>query len=76
MTMRDNVNNTHLMRGSETDLPKIPQDLMEALDKRFPERCPDPKASEREVWIEVGKRELIRFLKTHYERQNKNVLRQ
>lgn len=61
------------MKGQDP-LPNIPQDLMKALEERFPERCPNPKNTEREIWIEVGKRELVRFLKSQFDSQNKNVL--
>lgn len=58
----------------EDELPTIPEDLLEALDKRFPERCPDPKANDRDIWREVGKREVVRFLKRVFEEQNENIL--
>ena len=56
-----------------TDLPNIPTlspELVKALDVRFPERCPDPKWSDREVWIAVGKREVVRFLIEQKRRQD------
>lgn len=59
------------------DIPEIPslsEELIEALDKRFPERCPSPEWSERKIWMEVGKREVVRFLKRVYAEQNENIL--
>lgn len=57
-------------------LPVIPQDLLEALDKQFPDRCPEPSWSEREIWMRVGERRVVRFLKRIFEQQNENVLRE
>jgi hypothetical protein len=62
---------------SQKALPNIPPldaVLVDALDKRFPERCPDPEWTDRKVWIEVGKREVIRFLLNQLERQQDNIL--
>jgi len=58
----------------EQDFPHIPEDLLEALDQTFPERCPDPSWDERRVWREVGKREVVRFLKRKFAEQNENIL--
>lgn len=63
---------------SQQALPPIPPldaVLVEALDKRFPERCPDPDWPDRQVWIEVGKREVIRFLLAQLARQQDNILK-
>lgn len=57
------------------NLPVVPQDLLEALDKQFPERCPDPGWSDREIWMRVGERRVVRYLKRIFEQQNENVLR-
>lgn len=43
-------------------LPLHAIDLVEQLDKAIPERCPDPKMSERDIWIYVGKRLLVQSL--------------
>jgi hypothetical protein len=32
------------------------------LDERFPERCPSPSDSEREIWMKAGERRLVRHL--------------
>jgi hypothetical protein len=60
------------------DLPKIPllsPELVEALNKRFPERCPDPKWSDREVWMAVGRRDVVRFLIEEARRQQSQSLK-
>lgn len=43
--------------------------LLEALDRIYPERCADPKDSERDIWIKVGERRLVVFLHEQYKRQ-------
>lgn len=57
-----------------SDTPKIPKDLLDYLEQQFPERCPDPKWDDRKIWREVGKREVVRFLKRLYDEQNENIL--
>jgi len=57
-------------------LPVISEDLLKALDKQFPERCPEPSWSDREVWMRVGERRVVRFLKRVFDQQNENVLRE
>jgi hypothetical protein len=47
----------------------IPKGLVEELDQRFPERCPRETDSERAIWVYVGIRSLVRFLKEQYEAQ-------
>ena len=56
-------------------IPPLDRALIEALDERVPERCPDPSWSDREIWIYTGKRELIRLLKTELEAQEDNILK-
>ncbi len=56
-------------------LPVIPKELLDALDQRFPERCPEPEWSEREIWMRVGERRVLRLLRRVYEQQQNNVLR-
>lgn len=48
---------------SQQDFPLIPDDLLQALDKSFPDRCPSIKDSDREVWFKAGARSVVNFLK-------------
>lgn len=57
------------------ELPAIPEDLLKALDAKYPELCPDPSWTEREVWMRVGERRVVRYLKRIFAEQNENVLR-
>ena len=42
--------------------PVIPKDLVEYLNRTFPERCPDFKDTEREIWFYKGQREIVKWL--------------
>lgn len=44
------------------NIPPLSADLVAELDRAFPERCPDPKDTEREVWMRAGERRLVRLL--------------
>lgn len=58
----------------DQDLPTIPHELLEALQERFPLTNPTPTVCERELWIEVGRQQLIEFLSRHYLSQQENIL--
>ena len=55
-------------------MPPIPKALLEDLERRFPERCPSLKDSDREVWFKAGQRNVVAFLATQFLRQNENIL--
>jgi len=55
-------------------LPDLSKDLLDILDARFPSRCPDPKDSEREIWMKVGQRKVVEFLQDVYEEQNTTII--
>ena len=57
------------------DLPTIPPELVEALDKLIPHRCPDPKATDREIWLYAGKRTLVDFLQAECAHQQSDLTR-
>lgn len=48
-------------------LPSDTPSLVEYLDTKFPEQSPDPSMSDREIWIAVGKRMVVRHLKARLE---------
>lgn len=43
-------------------LPPIPRELVEALDRAFPERCPDPADDDRTIWLRAGRRDVVRLV--------------
>jgi hypothetical protein len=59
---------------TEDLLPFIPTELLEALNQRYPERSPELQWSDREIWIAVGERRVIRFLIEQSKRQQENML--
>lgn len=53
--------------------PPIDEALVKKLDEVYPESCADPAASEREVWMAVGARQVVRMLRAVYlEQQNED----
>ena len=52
--------------------PPIDEALIKRLDEVYPESCPDPAASEREIWIAVGCRQVVRMLRAVYLEQQNN----
>lgn len=66
-----------MAKNKEKHLPAIPtldKELIEALDERFPSRCPKVTDSDRDIWINVGKRQVVEFLIEQYERQQEKIL--
>ena len=43
-------------------LPVLSVDLIEALSKDYPERCPGLDMTDREVWFYAGQRDVVRNL--------------
>jgi hypothetical protein len=37
--------------------------LVEQMDKQFPNRVPDPRWSDREIWMYVGQRSVVELMK-------------
>jgi hypothetical protein len=56
-------------------IPTLSKELIDALEQRFPERSPDPDWIDRKIWIEVGKREVVRFLQRTFKEQSKESLK-
>jgi hypothetical protein len=53
--------------------PPIDEALLKQLDQVCPEACPDPSFSDREIWIAVGARSVVRMLRAVYlEQQNED----
>lgn len=55
--------------------PSIPEDLINALEKIYPNKLPDdPHLTVDGVRFLQGQQQVIDFLRVTYERQNKNIL--
>ena len=52
----------------------ITEDLLKFLDETFPERCPNPEHTDRQIWMQVGQRSVVKFLQRIYEEHNENLL--
>lgn len=62
------------IRNRDKPFPPVSEALLGHLNERFPELCPDPSWSEREIWMKVGQRSVVRFLNEVFKRQNENIL--
>lgn len=58
------------------EIPQFSEDLIKQLDALIPERCPSPGESDRDIWIYVGKRELVRALLLALEAQEREETRE
>ena len=63
----------HLPTPQNQGLPPVPPELVAALDRLVPHRCPSLTMSEREVWLYAGKRALVDFLQAELARQTDNT---
>jgi hypothetical protein len=54
--------------------PSLSKELIEEMNKLFPELSADLKWSEKEVWFRSGQRSIIRFLNSHFLKQQDNIM--
>lgn len=54
--------------------PTPSEALVRDLEQRFPDRCPDPKQSDREIWMAVGAAKVVRYLRSVLEDRQQNPL--
>lgn len=56
-------------------VPNIPKDLLEYLDKHYPEASPLPGEDREQMMFTAGKRDLVRWLWVqHYRQENQNEM--
>lgn len=48
--------------------PRVPTDLLEALEKMFPDRCPDLRITDRGLGVVHGQLNVVRLLREMYDR--------
>lgn len=58
----------------EDKFPRVTKTLLFELETRFPSQCPRPADTEREIWMAVGRRQVVDLLKEKFDEQNKTVL--
>ncbi len=61
-------------RNPSKPFPIVPEALLAELNERFPEQTPDEGWTDREIWIRVGQRRIVRFLNSVFAKQNENIL--
>lgn len=54
-------------------IPLHSVDLISQLDDLYPDKCPDPNESEREIWMKAGARRLVTSLKLRLGEANKGL---
>lgn len=50
-------------------LPLLTEQLVSKLEELFPERSPDPKDTERAIWMKAGNVEVVRLLRHELDNQ-------
>jgi len=56
-------------------LPHVAPELLSYLERIFPDQCPDPSASEREVWMKTGEAQVVRHLRHLQKEQEQEALK-
>lgn len=46
------------------------EEFLKTLNAMYPPRCPDPKDSEREIWMKAGERRLVEVLQAKFNQAN------
>jgi hypothetical protein len=59
---------------SKNPFPPIPLALLLELEARFPDRMPEPENSVDDIRVMQGSVKVIRFLRTHFDKQNTTVM--
>jgi hypothetical protein len=57
------------MNQEEIVLPTLSKDLIDKLDKLYPDKCPLLTDDDRMVWFKVGQRSVINYLQQIYDEQ-------
>ena len=57
------------MMSEEIVLPALSKDLIDKLDKLYPDKCPLLTDDDRLVWFKVGQRSVINYLQQIYDEQ-------
>lgn len=55
--------------NDELVLPALSKDLIDKLDKLYPDKCPLLTDDDRMVWFKVGQRSVINYLQQIYDEQ-------
>jgi len=55
---------------TKDQFPHVNQELLQALDKLFPERTPEINMDMKEIYFRIGQRSVVRFLHEKVKTQN------
>jgi hypothetical protein len=55
--------------NDEIVLPALSKDLIDKLDKLYPDKCPQLTDDDRMVWFKTGQRSVINYLRQIYDEQ-------
>lgn len=58
----------------EFKVPFITDELLDYLQRIYPDKAPDPEKSDREIWMIVGAVGVVRHLRRIHEEQRENML--
>lgn len=56
-------------------VPTVPLELLEELERRFPNQCASIDDCDRMIWMKAGRNDVVNFLRNQYERQNRNIMK-
>ena len=62
------------MDAPKSKLPPISTQLIAAMEKCFPDVCPDPSVPIDQLRLRQGELAVVRFMRRQYDIQNKTVL--
>jgi hypothetical protein len=57
------------MMNDEIVLPALSKDLIDKLDKLYPDKCPLLTDDDRMIWFKSGQRSVINYLQQIYDEQ-------
>lgn len=61
-------------KDNDLVLPKTVNELLELLNKLFPEKTPDLEHSPKDIYFAAGQRDVVRFLNFLKERADKEAI--
>ena len=62
------------MQQTQTKLPVITNELLEALDQLFPDKTPEINMEPKEMYFRIGQRSVVRFLHQKQKEQSENIM--
>jgi len=57
-------------------IPTFTQEQIEYLNTLWPEKCPEKSHSEREIWMYVGHRYVVRHINSLFEAQLERLMKE